>query len=178
MTIKPDEIISYERYARAEKDHKAMIESNPYKDSPFNIIKEMSPRNKAYALQDILAEYIFKNYKRSKISFIERRKYAKITTGSGRTYKAAIKTSFVWAGSDKMRWQQMRTNEDYDIVIFVGVEPKEIKFAYAFAKEIKLSGESNYQHSKENRLMDGTMETTHCMKSLDLLFIDSQDEAA
>jgi hypothetical protein len=49
--------------------------------------------------------------------------------------KLEIKGSLLWGDGTHFRWQQIRTNQDYDIICFVAVYPNAIRL-YAATKDV------------------------------------------
>lgn len=177
MKITNKQITSYRGYDKARKMHEKELES-PYTKSRFKIIKDLGSYNKAKILKEILTEEIRKN--RITIEWLERGKYAKIITNDGTVYIAAVKSSFLWGakGEGGMRWQQIRVNEEYNMVIFIAVFPDRIEFYYGHRTEIVSSEKLVAQHSRETRLIHGDPESFEFMKPLSNLFINKQRAVA
>ena len=103
---------------------------DPYADSPFKIYREMSSKTKGKYFEAFVEEYCENlGWK------VER---AKNTTEYDRVvnnYKVEVKGSTVWAGKKPhFRWQQIRPEHCYDIMVFVAVYPDRMEF-YSCTKE-------------------------------------------
>jgi hypothetical protein len=110
----------------------ALIEQNndPYKNSPFRIYKQMSSRRKGKCFEQIVQEYLQKQgYKVGKA----------VNSDHDRVIndliKLEIKGSLLWGDGTHFRWQQIRPNQDYDMICFVAVYPEAIRL-YASTKDV------------------------------------------
>jgi hypothetical protein len=121
-----EEINSYQCH------NEALIEQNndPYKNSPFRIYKQMSSKRKGKYFEKIVEEYLKKQgYKVGKA----------VNSDHDRVIndliKLEIKGSLLWGDGTHFRWQQIRPNQDYDVICFVAVYPEAIRF-YAATKDV------------------------------------------
>jgi hypothetical protein len=55
--------------------------------------------------------------------------------GSDEEIKIEIKGSFLWGTGTHFRYQQIRTHQDYDYIVFLAVYPENIKL-YVASKEV------------------------------------------
>ena len=100
---------------------------DPYRNSAFLPIKQLSSKAKGAICETIVEEYFSKkNYKVTKASNSD---HDRIIDGK----KVEIKSSFMWINKKTgqgthFRWQQIRTNQDYDIVCFVAFYPDRVEF--------------------------------------------------
>ena len=111
----------------------ALNEKNddPYKDSPFRVYKEMSSKKKGKYFELIVEEYLKKNgYTVTKSSNSD---HDRIVNSK----KLEIKGSMLWGEGTHFRWQQIRTNQDYDIMCFVAIYPDRIELHGATKEVVK-----------------------------------------
>lgn len=104
--------------------------SDPYKDSPFRVYKEMSSKKKGKYFELIVQEYLKKQgYKVGKA----------VNSDHDRVIndliKLEIKGSLLWGEGTHFRWQQIRTNQDYDLICFVAIYPEAVRL-YAATKDV------------------------------------------
>ena len=53
-------------------------------------------------------------------------------------YKVEVKTSLTWGEErDKFTWQQIRSKQDYERIIFIGLNPDEMKVFWATKKDLE-----------------------------------------
>lgn len=108
---------------------------DPYQNSSFKDLKDLSSRRKGLEMEKIF-ELIAKSYGFDVAKFVNdgesKSDYDRVCEGK----KIEIKGSFLWEGSDKFRWQQIRTNQNYDYVVFLAFYPKEVKCYYASKEEV------------------------------------------
>jgi hypothetical protein len=125
------------------KCHKDALEeknNDPYKDSAFKVYKDMSSKKKGKYFELIVEEYFKKNgYEVKKASSSD---HDRIINGK----KVEIKGSLLWGEGTHFRWQQIRTNQDYDVVCFVAIYPDRIEFHGATKDVVKSNVE--VQNSK------------------------------
>jgi hypothetical protein len=109
---------------------------DPYADSKFRILKEMSSKRKGAVFEKIFEEKMIENghtLLKNLNSDHDRRFEI-----NGEEVKFEIKGSMLWGeDGDSFRWQQIRTSQDYDIMLFMAIYPEEIKFFYATKDEVK-----------------------------------------
>jgi hypothetical protein len=69
-------------------------------------------------------------------------------------YRTEVKLSLTWDGQpDRFTWQQIRSLQDYDRIILIGVNPDEVKMWWATKKDLEqnIFGKSCYrQHGGKN----------------------------
>jgi len=72
--------------------------------------------------------------------------------------KIEVKTSLAWGGVDnQFTWQQIRTLQDYDRVVFVGINPDSLQMWWAGKQDIldNLAGQDRYrQHGGKSGKQD------------------------
>jgi hypothetical protein len=123
-----EEINAYQCYIDALNEKN----TDPYKNSPFRVYKEMSSKKKGKYFELIVQEYLQKQgYKVGKALNSD---HDRIIND---LIKLEIKGSFLWGDGTHFRWQQIRTNQDYDIICFVAVYPEVIQFYAATKYEVK-----------------------------------------
>ena len=101
------------------------VSTDPYSNSKFKILKDLSSKKKGKYFERLYTE--FKLSQGVSVSKPSNSNHDRIVDGK----KVEIKGSFLWGDSNSFRWQQIRTNQDYDIVVFIAVYPDEIKFYQA-----------------------------------------------
>lgn len=123
-----EEINAYQCYIDALNEKN----TDPYENSPFRVYKEMSSRKKGKHFELIVEEYLRKQgYKVSKALNSD---HDRIINDR---IKLEIKGSLLWGDGTHFRWQQIRTNQDYDIICFVAVYPEVIQFYAATKYKVK-----------------------------------------
>ena len=123
-----EEINAYQCYIDALNEKN----TDPYKNSPFRVYKEMSSKKKGKYFELIVQEYLRKQgYKVGKACNSD---HDRIINDH---IKLEIKGSLLWGDGTHFRWQQIRTNQDYDIICFVAVYPEVIQFYAATKYEVK-----------------------------------------
>ena len=120
--ISPENLFEYKCYDLALKENN----KDPYKDSAFKIFKQMSSKKKGKYFELIVEEYLRKNnYRVQKAVSTD---HDRIVKCNDNTIKALeIKGSFLWGDGTHFRWQQIRTNQDYDVICFLAVFPDRIE---------------------------------------------------
>tara|TARA_Y100000310_G_C20610498_1_gene777738 strand:+ start:228 stop:770 length:543 start_codon:yes stop_codon:yes gene_type:complete len=117
-----------EKHITKYKTYKKALEEklqDPYKDSEFLIFKNMSSKKKGSFFEKIFEEYVIENG-----GIVEKPSnsdHDRIING----IKVEIKGSTLWGSGSHFRFQQIRANQDYDMIIFVSVFPDKIEFHYA-----------------------------------------------
>ena len=94
----------------------------PYSGTSFEVYKNLSSKKKGKYFELIVKEYLrSKGYKISK----------PFTTDHdvvvNDTLKLEVKGSLLWGTGTHFKWQQIRTNQDYDVICFLAVYPDGIK---------------------------------------------------
>lgn len=108
----------------------------PYENSAFRILKEMSSKRKGAVFEKIFEEFMLdKGHTLLKnLNSDHDRRFEK----SGQETKYEIKGSMLWGeDGDSFRWQQIRPEQDYDVMIFMAIYPEQIKFYRATKEEVK-----------------------------------------
>lgn len=107
----------------------------PYENSPLKIYKDMSSKRKGAAFEKIFEEYM------KSFGFEMRKNYSsdhdRVFVVDGKEIKFEIKGSTLW-GEDgtSMKFQQIRVDQDYDIMLFMAILPDCIEFYYADKKTV------------------------------------------
>jgi (2Fe-2S) ferredoxin len=104
---------------------------DPYLNSPFMTLKSMSSKKKGKYFELMYAEYMT-----DKGNLVERpdsSEHDRKVNG----IKKEIKGSFLWGSGTHFRWQQIRTAQDYDDVVFVCIYPDRVEFYEADKNVIK-----------------------------------------
>jgi hypothetical protein len=102
-----------------------------YLMSPFKIYKDMSSKKKGMYFEMLVEEFLQKKgYTVERASTSD---YDRLVNGSVRV---EIKGSLLWGTGSHFRWQQIRTQQDYDVICFVAIYPDRIEFLGATKKEV------------------------------------------
>lgn len=130
MLVQPNEITDMNVFREVlEREGK-----DPYRNSVFLPIKQLSSKAKGAVCERIVAElFSKKNYKVTKANNSD---HDRIINGK----KVEIKSSFMWVDKKTgqgthFRWQQIRPSQDYDIVCFVAIYPDKAEFWGATKEE-------------------------------------------
>lgn len=117
-----DFVIDTTTYASWKK-HK---ESSIWKNSLFECFHDIpSPRSKGAEGERLIEEFMISTG--HKVERAKSSDYDRIISG----YKTEIKTSTTWNNTEnKFTWQQIR-NQDYERIIFLGINPNNIKIYWA-----------------------------------------------
>lgn len=156
--------------------------NDPYANSPFYKVKVLSSRRKGSIFEKITKDYLKNTFKMA-IAKAKSTDHDTIANG----VKVEIKGSTGWV-DDKtgkithFRWQQIRLEQDYDIIIFLAMYPDVIKFFYATKEDVvkNLSSKKFNQHGGNSvdsgtRSIDGFPEDFPWMKEIvDETFIDKR----
>tara|TARA_B100001175_G_scaffold233827_1_gene200254 strand:+ start:1085 stop:1621 length:537 start_codon:yes stop_codon:yes gene_type:complete len=106
---------------------------DPYADSQFKPIKDLSSKRKGRFFEVLTEEYVENlGWKVSKPTNSD---HDTIINGK----KVEIKGSFLWVVDGQLthyRWQQIRPSQDYEVMIFLAVDPKNIRFYAADKQEV------------------------------------------
>jgi len=93
----------------------------PYLNSPLLPLKSLSSRKKGKHFESIVKQWLSKNGLR-------------VTKGTSSNHdfivnglKVEVKGSFLWGQGTGYKFQQIRTNQDYDILIFLALHPSQIE---------------------------------------------------
>jgi hypothetical protein len=129
-------IITESQFSRSKIYDKYANLRDPYAKSKFRILKEMSSKRKGAVFEKIFEEVmldaghtLLKNLN----SDHDRRFLV-----NDKEVKYEIKGSMLWGeDGDSFRWQQIRTSQDYDIMIFMAIYPKQIEFFAASKSDVK-----------------------------------------
>ena len=102
----------------------------PYRNSPFEIYKNLSSKKKGKYFEMIVKEQLRNmGYKVSKA----------ITSDHdcvvNDKLKLEIKGSLLWGSGTHFKWQQIRTNQDYNVICFLAVYPDRIELHGATKEE-------------------------------------------
>lgn len=139
-----DFILETSTYASWKKHKQTSI----WKHSLFECFHDIpSPRSKGAEGEKLVEEFMSSlghTVIRAKSS-----DYDRVISG----YKTEIKTSTTWNGTkDKFTWQQIR-NQDYDRIIFLGINPNDINLYWATKQDLVknvFSIDSFRQHAGKN----------------------------
>ena len=112
-------------------------QKDPYCDSPFLPLKQLSSKSKGANFEMLVEQYLSdRNHNVSK-AIDEHGKatsqYDRMINGK----RVEIKGSFLWGEGTHFRWQQIRVNQDYDIVCFLAVYPDKVELYGATKEECK-----------------------------------------
>jgi len=121
---------------------------DPYNGSPFQIYKDMSSKRKGKFFEMIVAEYC------ENLGCVVERATNSEHDRIISTKKAEIKGSTLWEGHDELfRWQQIRPNQDYDIMIFLAMYPDRVDLFASKKKDVvdyvtKQDEDGNFIHNQ------------------------------
>ena len=134
----------------------------PYEGSPFQVYKQMSSKVKGAHFEKIFEEYmIAKGYELRKNYNSD---HDRVFVVDGEEVKFEVKGSLLWGEEGtSMKWQQIRTDQDYDMIVFMGIFPTHIQFYLSdketVSKHIDIVDENGYypynQHGGK-RVRSGT----------------------
>jgi hypothetical protein len=116
--ITKENILEYNTYKVALKQ----TDQDPYINSPFSVFKNMSSRRKGAAFERIFEEYMVDLG--ADVQKPVNSEHDRIVNG----VKVEIKGSTLWGEGSHFRFQQIRANQDYDIIVFISVFPDRIEF--------------------------------------------------
>jgi len=125
--------ITAEQFQNTETN-KAIVErknKNPYKGTPLESFHSLSSKAKGMFFEKLVEE-------------VAKSEGWKVSRGGSSDYdrmiggqRIEIKGSFLWGEGTNFRWQQLRTAQDYDKVIFVAAYPDRIEFFEADKATVK-----------------------------------------
>ena len=121
---------------------------DPYNGSPFQIYKEMSSKRKGKFFEMIVAEYC------ENLGCIVDRAINSDHDRVISNKKTEIKGSMLWEGHEELfRWQQIRPDQDYDIMVFLAMYPDRIDLFASTKKEVcdfvqKQDEDGNFVHNQ------------------------------
>ena len=127
--IQEDLILDYESYDDVINNR----DIDPYADSQFKPIKDMTSKRKGRFFELLTEEYV-ENYG-WRVSKPKNSDHDTVINGK----KVEIKGSFRWVVDGELkhyRWQQIRPSQDYDYIVFLAVDPKNIRFYCASKQEV------------------------------------------
>lgn len=102
---------------------------DPYKDSIFLPLKQLSSRTKGAVFEKMVEEYLAANG-----DYVVTKPLSSNYDRIINDKRVEIKGSFLWGTSGNFRWQQIRTNQAYDIIVFMAIYPDRIEL-FAATKE-------------------------------------------
>ncbi len=130
MIIKEENIGKYQSFNELEK------RGSPYTGTNINKYKEVSGKVKGkyfeLLFQDVCEEGGFVVEKAGTSS------YDRLLIVNNNSFRTEIKASLLWGedGRGGMRWQQIRIDQDYDILVFIAAFPDRVEFKYSYKKEV------------------------------------------
>lgn len=107
------------------------ISEDPYINSKFKILKDLSSKKKGSLFEKLYTE--FKLSQGIAVTKASNSDHDRIVAGK----KVEIKGSFLWGESNVFRWQQIRTSQDYEIIVFIAIYPDRIEFYQADKDTVK-----------------------------------------
>ena len=119
--------------AHVAKKHRSRWKGSDtrYDHSPFLPLKKLSSRKKGAEAEHILSEHMTKaghTVKKARCS-----DYDRVVNG----LRVEVKSSFLWAGADSFRWQQIRADQAYDYIVFMAFYPDRVEFWAATSADVK-----------------------------------------
>ena len=124
-----EDILNYESYDDVINNR----DIDPYADSQFKPIKDMTSKRKGRFFELLTEEYA--ENMGWKISKPTNSDHDTVINGK----KVEIKGSFRWVVDGELthyRWQQIRPSQDYEYMVFLAVDPKDIRFYCASKQEV------------------------------------------
>lgn len=106
-------------------------QQDPYADSPFKALKSLSSKKKGKYFERLYSEYAASQG--FKVEKPDNSDHDRKVDGR----KKEIKGSFLWGDGTHFRWQQIRTTQDYDDVVFVAVYPDRVEFYEADKETVR-----------------------------------------
>ena len=106
---------------------------DPYADSQFKPIKDMTSKRKGRFFEVLTEEYVENMGWR--VSKPTNSDHDTVINGK----KGEIKGSFRWVVDGELthyRWQQIRPSQDYEYMVFLAVDPNNIRFYCASKQEV------------------------------------------
>ena len=128
--------ITQNEFANSEVFSRYANLRDPYANSKFRILKEMSSKRKGAVFEQIFEERMVKNCHTllKNLNSDHDRRFEV----DGKEVKFEIKGSMLWGeDGDAFRWQQIRTAQDYDVMVFMAIYPTNISFYWATKEEVK-----------------------------------------
>ena len=128
--IQEDLILDYESYDDVINNR----DIDPYADSQFKPIKDMTSKRKGRFFELLTEEYVDRELKMT-VSKPKNTEHDTVINGK----KVEIKGSFRWVVDGQLkhyRWQQIRPSQDYEYIVFLAVDPKNIRFYCASKQEV------------------------------------------
>ena len=126
-TMNPIEYIDTDVFQTISDD----IDNDIYIGSVFLPLKNLSSKKKGAMFEKLYHEY--KLAQGCVVTKPTNSNHDRIVDGK----KVEIKGSFLWGDGTHFRWQQIRTNQDYDVVVFIAVYPDRIEFYQADKQTVK-----------------------------------------
>jgi len=123
-------MIIQENQFRKMKSFSLKEEKDPYEGTELFKIKQLSSRTKG-----AFFEHFTKEALKNKGFQIEKPKSSDHDFILSRTLKVEVKGSFLWNKVNTFRSQQIRSNQDYDLIIFLAAYPRKIVLYGAYKQE-------------------------------------------
>lgn len=129
-TISSKNIIEYQSY----KNYTSI--KCPYEGSPLKMYKNMSSKRKGAAFEKIFEEFMKAQ------GFMMKKNYNsdhdRVFVINGKELKFEVKGSTLWGeNGSSMKWQQIRCDQDYDIIIFMAILPEGIDIYWSTKETVK-----------------------------------------
>lgn len=155
--------ISQDMFKTYDVYHSTKAKKDIYENSVFGTIKNLSSRSKGSAFEKIVEEYLVglgcKKLRN------ENSGHDRIFVINDRPVKIEIKGSTIWGEklSGIMKWQQIRTSQDYDVIVFLAMLPDRIDLYWstksevtAFVEQQSPDGKWKYNQHGGNKVNSGT----------------------
>jgi hypothetical protein len=118
-----------------------------WKDSKYECIRNMSSRSKG-AFGEKMASDVLSNFgqvetraqykKRTGFSFSSDVDRLLSSFDDENLLGVEIKLSTTWGDSfNKFKWQQLRSNQNYDVVVFIGLNPNDVKMWWCSKEDLQ-----------------------------------------
>ena len=120
-TITQEDIRSYDTHINAVAKQSSRVDL--YENSEFAIFRNMPSKSKGAAFEKIFEEYCT-NELGFPVSKPSNTGHDRVINGN---IRVEIKGSTIWNGSGGFKFQQIRTEQDYDVVAFLFIYPDRIE---------------------------------------------------
>lgn len=109
---------------------------DPYENSAFRMLKEMSSKRKGAVFEKIFEDFMV-GHGHTMLKNLNSDHDRRFLV-NGEEVKYEIKGSMLWGeDGDSFRWQQIRPAQDYDVMVFMAIYPDSIKFYFAEKADVK-----------------------------------------
>ena len=129
--ITPEQYINY----RCVRDVEKKAKKDPYLGTPFITVRNLSSRSKGAFFEKLTKEWLSATF-----DLYSNKPSSSQHDTIINDVKIEIKGSTLWVDGEgnptHFRWQQIRTAQDYQIMIFMAMYPDKVKFYYATKQDL------------------------------------------